>query len=304
MHRVKVPPKLITGQEIRIISPASVVEEEYVINAANALTELDYKATYGKHVFSAENQFAGRDSFRLADFQEALDDEKVKAIICARGGYGSIRIASGIHFKKFRKNPKWIAGFSDITVFHSLLNCHFHIASIHSPMPVNFSSPDYRTNLKELDNILKGKAEAIIVSPDPLNRLGTAEANLVGGNLSILINLQSTAFEIETDNAILFIEDVGEQLYHLDRMMQNLLLSGKLSKLKGLVVGALTDMSDKKIAFGKSPNEIVYDAVKDFGYPVAFNYPGGHISDNRPFVLGNRATLEVTASGSKLITHS
>jgi muramoyltetrapeptide carboxypeptidase len=246
------------------------------------------------------NQFAGTDKERLSDFQDALNDRQLKAIFCARGGYGSMRIVNQLDFTAFRKNPKWIAGFSDITVFHSLLNCHFHVASIHSTMPANFDSPRFTSNLKGLDKLLKGEYIEIALPHDEMNRTGKGIGRLVGGNLSILINLQATPFEVITHDSILFLEDVGEQLYHLDRMMQNLLLSGKLSKLKGLIVGNLTDMKDKQRPFGKTPHEIILDAVKDFRYPVAFNFPAGHADNNVPFILGGTVKLEVDRSGAKI----
>jgi len=209
-----------------------------------------------------------------------------------------MRIVKELYFKTFRKCPKWIAGFSDITVFHSLLNCHYKVATLHSPMPVNFNSPHFETNLEALNTLLKRNFGTLELVPDPLNRLGNATGKLVGGNLSILINLQSTPFEIIPNGNILFLEDVGEQLYHLDRMLQNLLLSGKLSNLKGLIVGGLTDMLDKKQPFGKTPNEIILDAVKEFGYPVAFGFPAGHMDNNVPFLMGTNVELEVKESGA------
>jgi muramoyltetrapeptide carboxypeptidase len=297
MPPVTWPASLSNGDEIRIVAPASVVEEEYVHNAAKALSDMGYHVTYGKLVFTTDNQYAGTDAQRLSDFQEALDDRKVKAIFCARGGYGSIRIVNRLDFTVFRKEPKWIVGFSDITVFHSLLNCHFNVPSIHSPMPVNFGSPFFAAGLEALDQLLKGERSGMEFDANPMNRSGEAMGKLVGGNLSLLINLQSTPFEIITRGAVLFIEDVGEQLYHLDRMMRNLLLSGKLNGLKGLIVGGMTEMSDKKRPFGKTPDEIVLDAVKDFNYPVAFSFPAGHMENNRPFLLGT--TVELSAGPSK-----
>jgi len=300
MRSVRIPQSLRKGDEVRIVAPASAVDEVYVRNAMKALSDLGYIVTLGKHIFTAHNQFAGNDKERLADFQEAIDDDNVKAIFCARGGYGSMRIVNQLDFTAFRKNPKWIAGFSDITVFHSVVNCYFHTASIHAPMPVNYSSPYFNANLKAFDSLLKGNFNDIIVPPDLLNRFGSVTGKLVGGNISILINLQSTPFEIVSNGNILFLEDVGEQLYHLDRMMQNLLLSGKLSNLRGLIVGGLTDMQDKKRPFGKNPNEIVLDAVKNFQYPVAFNFPAGHMENNVPFLMGTDIELEVTTTQAKI----
>jgi muramoyltetrapeptide carboxypeptidase len=300
MYKVNMPPSLSIDDEMRIVAPASIVEKEYVDNAASALADLGYRITLGEHIFSNFHQFSGTDPDRLSDFQKALDDRNVKAIFCARGGYGSIRIMDKINFSGFRKNPKWIVGFSDITVFHSLLNCHYHIASIHSPMPVNFNSPHFSENLQQLNDILKGEPKPLYAPADPLNRNGVATGQLVGGNLSILHNLQATPFEIITDDAILFIEDVGEQLYHLDRMMQNLLLSGKISCLRGLIVGGLTDMTDKKRPFGRTPKEIILDNVRNYSFPVAFNFSAGHMANNVPFIIGGRVELNVKEKGTIL----
>lgn len=301
MYKVKLPKPLSANDEIRIVAPASVVDNEYIENTVKALTDLGYKVSLGKNLFNGFNQFSGTDEERLDDFQEALDDKNISAIFCARGGYGSVRIINKLNFTGFQKTPKWIVGFSDITVFHSFLNCKLNIATIHSPMPVNFKSPHFNDNLSQLNGILRGNMGKIHIKSDPLNSPGNVSGRLVGGNLSILLNLQSTPFEIDTKDAILFIEDVGEQLYHLDRMMQNLILSGKLSHLKGLIVGGMTDMSDKTRPFGKTPNEIVHEAVKDFGYPVIFNFPAGHMSNNVPFILGAKVQLISAPKESELI---
>ncbi|MBA7684357.1 putative murein peptide carboxypeptidase [subsurface metagenome] len=230
-------PKLLTkGDEIRIVAPASAVQKDYIDKSVVALSGLGYKTTVGKYVFSEDNQFAGTDEERLRDFQDAVNDQKVKAVFCARGGYGSSRIIDKIDFSDFRSNAKWIVGFSDITVFHSLMNCTYNIATIHSPMPVNSESSYFASNLKQLDEILRGKRNDIQIPYHPLNRKGQSRGKITGGNLSILHNLQSTPFEIKTENTVLFIEDMGEQLYHLDRMLNNLLLSGKFLKRPGRIM--------------------------------------------------------------------
>lgn len=297
MRSVKMPPWLSANDEIRIVAPASAVEKSYIENAVKAISDLGYKVTLGKHIFEVFNQYAGTDPERLTDFQEALNDPAVKAIFCARGGYGSIRIIDQLDFSYFRKNPKWIVGFSDITVFHSLLNGYFNIASIHSPMPVNFNSPFFAGNLKQLDNILKGRSEDITIPCEMLNKHGVGKGPLRGGNISILQNLQATPFELQSRGAILFIEEVGEQLYHLDRMMQNLVRSGKLSKINGLIVGGMTEMKDKQRPFGKTPNEIILEATEQYNFPVAFNFPAGHMENNIPFLLGSMTELSVNESG-------
>jgi len=293
MGNLRTPSPLLPGDEIRIVSPASAVEREYIEKSMKSLIGLGYRATLGNNIFSVFNQFAGTDQERTADFQEAINDPQVKAIFCARGGYGSIRIIDKIDFSKLNKNPKWIVGFSDITVFHTLLNNTFKIETLHSPMPVNFESPQFVENFTQLNRILQGQKPKIVIPGNSLNRKGHKKGTLVGGNLSILYSLQSTPYEIDTKNKILFIEDVGEQLYHLDRMLQNFLLSGKFKDLKGLVIGGMTDMQDKKRPFGKTPYEIILDAVKKYNYPVLFDFPAGHTDNNIPFILGAEVGLMI-----------
>lgn len=291
------------GDEIRVVAPASTVKKNYIDKSISALTAFGYHPVCGKNIFSEYNQFAGTDKQRGYDFQEAIDDKNVKAIFCARGGYGSLRIIDKIDFSAFRNNPKWIVGFSDITVFHSLINQKFNTASIHAPMPINSDGPYFNENLKHLNSLLKGEKKSIKISPHSLNRTGLSTGKIIGGNLSIIYNLQATTFEINTDNAILFIEDVGEQLYHLDRMMNNLLLSGKLKNLSGLIVGGMTEMQDKKRPFGKTAYEIVNDAVKSFDFPVSFNFPAGHMENNTPFLLGAEVELEVNKGDAAVLKY-
>lgn len=291
---------LNTGDEIRIVAPASVVQKPYVKNTVKSLEELGFTVSLGKHVFSVLNQFAGDDEQRLSDFQEALDDSRVKAVFCARGGYGSVRIFSRVDYSAFQSNPKWIVGFSDITLFHVFVNQYMHLPSIHAPMPVNFSSPHFRKNLQKLDSLLRQGYTSIKAPAHPLNINGSCVAEVVGGNLSILYSLQGTPYEFKSDGKILFFEDVGEQLYHLDRILQNFSLSGKLQKIKGLIVGGFTDMKDKKRPFGKSAEEIVHSHVDTLKVPVAFRFPAGHIENNEPFILGAEAKLIVSKEGSLL----
>jgi len=294
------PAFLLPGDEIRIISPASAPEKDYIDKTAQALQKLGYKVTLGKNALTVYHQFAGEDNLRLEDAQSAMDEKQVKAIFCARGGYGSIRIIDKLDFSHFRENPKWIVGFSDITVFHSLLNGQYRIPTIHSPMPVNYESPAFNENLDQLNDLLQGKLSAVQFGSHSLNRMGVTEGRLIGGNLSILHNLQSTPYEVDAKGKILFIEDVGEQLYHLDRMLNNFRLSGKLDSLSGLIVGSMTDMKDKKRPFGKSAYEIIAEAVKSYNYPLAFGFEAGHTENNVPFILGADIEFRVSKSGSEI----
>jgi muramoyltetrapeptide carboxypeptidase len=220
-----------------------------------------------------------------------LDNEYVKGIICVRGGYGTVRIIDSLNFELFQKQPKWLAGFSDITVLHSHIH-KLNIATLHSTMPISFSS-----NTTEAINSLKaalfGEDISIEVSAHPLNRIGEAKGQIVGGNLSVLYSLIGSPSEIDTKDKIVFIEDLDEYLYHIDRMMMNLKRSGYLSHLKGLIVGGMSKMNDNKIPFGKEAEKIIYDAVCEYDYPVCFGFPAGHISDNRAIKLGQIAHLKV-----------
>jgi len=301
MSTIIFPPALKKGDEIRIVAPASAVKKDYVNKTVEVISGLGYQVSLGKHIFSRFNQFAGTDEERRFDFQEALNDENVKAIFCARGGYGSLRIIRSIDFSLFKYKPKWIIGFSDITVFHTVINQSFHTATMHAPMPINVDSPYFNTNLKQLNLLLSGVINDIKIPYHPLNRKGLCEGRIAGGNLSIIHNLQATPFELKTSDSILFIEDIGEQLYHLDRMMQNLLLSGKLESLNGLIVGAFTEMKDKQRSFGKTPYEIVMESVNQFNFPVVFDFPSGHIENNHPFLLGAGVEIKVDEKSTDLI---
>jgi muramoyltetrapeptide carboxypeptidase len=300
MQTIIIPQPLGINDEIRIIAPASAVEQDYIDKTIQSLVDLGFKVSLGKYIMERFHQFAGKDWQRAEDFQEAINDPDVGAIFCARGGYGSIRIITKIDFSTLLDRPKWLAGFSDVTAFHSFLNRTLNISTIHAPMPVNVDSPYFAENLVKLKSILDGKIPEIHLEPHAQNLKGKGKGKLVGGNLSIIYSLQSTRFELDTRGNILFIEDVGEQLYHLDRMMQNLFLSGKLDELAGLVVGGMTDMKDKKRPFGQTAFEIINDTVKCFDYPVAFGFPAGHIDNNVPFILGPDAELEVNDTGAHL----
>jgi muramoyltetrapeptide carboxypeptidase len=286
------PKSLIKDSKIAIISPAGAVDKKFV-SAAN-----DYflKAGFSPEIFPFAkgqfNKYSGTDNARLKDLQTAFDREDISAILCARGGYGCIRIIDKLDFRKFIKSPKWLIGFSDITILHSAINSH-GILSIHGPMAKAFFEEPESDSVTQLINILKGKVPEYQLKPHPQNRVGKAEATLTGGNLSTIYSLQGTKYEINTKDKILFIEDLCEQLYHLDRMMNNLKLSGKLAELKGLIVGRFTEMQDGEITFGKTVNEIILEHTADYDYPVCFDFPAGHISNNMPIVNGMNYNLEV-----------
>lgn len=284
------PPYLKKGDKIGILATARKISKQDIEPAIAILKSLGLEVVLGKNLFRSDNQFSGTDEQRAADLQAMLDDPSIKAIISARGGYGTIRIVDKINFKKFKKQPKWVIGYSDITVLHS----HIHnmgIETLHATMPINFKKNKEAT--ESLHRALFGKKLTYEFKAHPLNRKGEAKAEVIGGNLSLLYALAGSDSDIDTKEKILFIEDLDEYLYHIDRMMLNLKRSGKLKDLKGLIVGGMTDMKDNTIPFGKTAEEIILDAVKEYKYPVCFNFPAGHIDRNLALYLGRKIKLSV-----------
>ena len=227
-----------------------------------------------------------------------IDNPDIKAIICARGGYGTVRILDLIDFSDLKANPKWIAGYSDVTALHSTLH-NLNITSLHSTMPVNFSD-NTKTSLESLKQTLFGNLISYNFPRHKLNRIGHTKGKVVGGNLSIIYSLLGSNTDINTDGKILFLEDLDEYLYHVDRMMMNLKRNGKLSKLAGLIVGGMSNMNDNTIPFGKSAIEIIAESVSEYDYPVAFNFPAGHIDNNNTIILGQNANLTIDRKNSNL----
>ncbi len=294
------PGFLQQGDRIQIVSPAGKVNKDKILSGTDLLEEQGFEVLFGDHVFTNHFQFAGTDEERLRDLQQALDDPKCKAIICARGGYGSIRIADQINFTQFKKNPKWLVGFSDITVLHSLFQKE-GFCSIHGAMPGFYLDEGQPSeSFLSLMKILKGEKLEIECPTEKLNRKGVSEAPIIGGNLSILYSLLGTSIEPDTNDKILFIEDLSEYLYHLDRIMHSLKLSGKLAHLKGLVVGQFTDMKDNDSPFGQSVEEIILNAVKEYDFPVCFNFPVGHVDQNLPLMVGAKYQLDVSDNSAQL----
>jgi len=289
-----IPPFLKRGDRIRIISPAGKVQKDKILSGIELLLEEGFEVIVGNHVFDRYFQYAGYDRQRAADLQEAIADADTKAIICARGGYGTVRILEMTDFSGLFKNPKWIAGFSDVTVLHNLLN-KYRIASIHGAMPGFFlENKKPSKSFFSLMELLRN-GTSIIESPNhELNRVGSCSGELVGGNLSLIYSLQGTPWQLDTNGKILVIEDLSEYLYHLDRMMQNLKLTGQLKNLAGLVVGGFTEMKDNDSPFGKTAYEIIFDAVRDYSYPVCFDVSVGHIPKNISLMLGGNYHLEVS----------
>lgn len=284
------PPYLKTGDKIGIVACARKVSEEELVPAFIAFKNWGLTIAPGKNLFKEKDQFAGTDEERAEDMQLMLDDPSIKAIICARGGYGILRIIDKLNFTSFIKNPKWIIGFSDVTVLHAHIH-NLNIETLHAKMLIDFMKDEGSSDT--VKQALFGILTDYKMPSYPLNRRGTATGELVGGNLSLLYALSGSVSAIDTHGKILFIEDLDEYLYHIDRMMMNLKRSGKLSHLAGLIVGGMTGMKDNKIPFGKNAEEIILDAVKEYNYPVCFHFPAGHVDRNFSLYLGRKVQLKV-----------
>jgi len=288
------PQYLKKGDRIALVSPARKITREELAPAIKLFTDWGLDVVQGEHLYASYKQFAGSDEERRADMQQMLDDESIRAIVSSRGGYGTVRIIDRLDFSRFVESPKWIVGYSDVTVLHSHIHRHFNIETLHAIMPVNLKDKcEGNRSLNSLKKALFGKEISYTIPSGPNNRKGTCKGQLVGGNLSILYSLTNTNSDIDTNGKILFIEDLDEYLYHIDRMMMNLRRSGKLEGLAGLIVGAMTKMHDNSIPFEKTTEEIIAEAVDDYPYPVCFNFPAGHLDDNRALILGREVKLEV-----------
>ncbi len=296
---MKTPKNLRFGDTVAIISTARKITKTELKPAIKVLESWGLKYKLGKTIGAEDHQFAGNDALRTADFQNALDDETVNAIWCARGGYGTIKMVDGIDFSAFVKNPKWIVGYSDITILHS----HIHnlgVANIHGQMCLEIEKRTQESR-DTLRDALFGNFNAISYNLNKSqNRKGTAKGVIVGGNLSVLYSTIGSQTEYISEGKILFIEDLDEMLYHIDRMMMNLKRSGFLKNLAGLIVGGMSDMRDNTVSFGKTAEQIIAEAVSEYNYPVCFNFPAGHIEDNRALVFGKSIALEVTDTTATL----
>jgi len=291
------PSYLKKGDTILIIATARARNKEQIQPAIEILKSWGLKVETGKNIFKKHHQFAGTDKERSHDLQWAIDHKTAKAILIAGGGYGTLRIMDKVNFKNLKKNPKWIAGYSDTTVIQNRVK-NLKIACIHSTMAFQFEKNKEAT--LSLKTLLFGEKISYAIPKNKLNRKGTVEGEIVGGNLSLLYALSGSVDDISTKNKILFIEDLDEQLYHIDRMMLQLKRSGKLSGLKGLIVGGMSDMKDNAVPFGKIAEEIILDAVKEYKYPVCFNFPAGHIEKNMALYFGKKARLSVSSAKSTL----
>jgi len=293
---IKTPPYLKKGDTIGIVCPAGYMPTEKVTECIRVLQEeWGFNVKVGKTVGGdSPNYFSGSDEERLNDFQQMLDDDGVHAVLCARGGYGMGRIIDQVNFKKFKRQPKWIIGYSDITVLHAHLYSNYYISSLHAPMAAAFNDAGYLNRyVQSLKNALDGKWAKYSCEPHELNRTGEAIGELIGGNLALLSNVVGTESDMKTRGRILFIEDVGEYLYNVDRMFFHLKRSGKLSKIAGLIIGGFTDVKDTDRPFGKPVYELIHDVVKDYNYPVCFGFPVSHGKENYALKIGAGYKLKV-----------
>lgn len=299
MKALVIPPYLSEGDLISIVTPASHIDQEVVLKAVRMLENSGFRVTLGEHVFTTEGPFAGSDDERLRDLQKATDDHKVKAVLCSRGGYGMSRIVDRIDFSVLKRHPKWYVGYSDITSLHLWLNAVCGIASLHAEMPLNYSNTACSPQCYEtMVRALRGEAE-------PVRWTAANEASfavtgpVTGGNLSLIYSLNGTAAQPDTEGAILFIEEIGEKFYHLDRMLTAMRMTGMLKNLSALLVGGMENITEGEHVFNQTVEEVVMNVAGGYGYPVLFNFPAGHINDNRALYLGRNASLK--QNGNKAV---
>lgn len=292
----KIPPYLEKGDLVGVICPAGFMPMEKAQTCIDVLQDWGYKVKVGSTVGGdSNNYFSGSDEDRLQDFQMMLDDEQVKAILCARGGYGTGRIIDKLNFSGFIKKPKWIIGFSDITVLHAHVYTNFKIASLHAPMAAAFNDGQHKNEyVLSLRKALAGKKARYTCSAHSFNRKGEAVGELIGGNLTLLAHLIGSPSDCKTKGKILFMEDIGEYLYNVDRMLSQLKRSGKLNKLAGLVIGGFSENKDTERPFGQTAYEIIRDMVKEFDYPVCFGFPVSHEKENVALKVGVGYKLRVS----------
>ncbi len=285
------PPYLKKGDKVAITCPAKKLPHP-MTDAIALLESWGLEVVLGETVTASYHQFAGDDALRAADLQRFIADRSIKAIFAARGGYGTIRMIDEVDFMPIKEAPKWIIGFSDITVLHAHLFAVFGLQSVHGQMPMTI--PDGTTaSLETLRKALFGEELNYTFSAEKLNREGEAQGILIGGNLTLLVAVSGSVSDLDYSNKILFIEDVGEYLYAIDRMMRTLKRAGKLKNLAGLIVGAFTELKDNDIPFGQTVEEIIFEAVKEYNYPVCFGFPAGHISNNQALIFGKTLNLSV-----------
>ena len=288
---IKQPPYLKKGDKIALVCPAKKLPKP--IDSAIAILESwGLEVIIGESVYASHHQFAGTDKLRTDDIQRFLNDPTIKAIICGRGGYGSIRIIDDLDFTVFASQPKWFVGFSDVTIILSHIFAQTQTQCLHAQMPYTFDDSTEEA-IQSLKKSLFGEAQQYQYKSEYKNRAGSCEGLLIGGNLTLLAMMQGSVSEMDFDNKILFLEDVGEQEYSIDRMMRMLKRAGKLENLRGLIIGAFNEIEEEKIPFGQTADEVIWQVVKDYSYPVCFNFPTGHIDNNLSMALGAQVALTI-----------
>jgi muramoyltetrapeptide carboxypeptidase len=296
-----IPPYLRKGDTIGMVCPAGFMPRENFQTCIDVLQQWEFNVKLGSTAGHQFHYFSGTDEERLADLQQMMDDDSVNAILCARGGYGMSRIIDDLDFKKFCKHPKWIIGYSDITVLHAHIFRQYKIATLHAPMAGAFNDEQYHNEyVQSLKQALLGNAADYSVPPNELNREGECKGRLVGGNLALVAHLIGSASSFNTKNKILFLEDIGEYLYNIDRMMIQLKRAGMLDKLAGLIFGGFTDVKDTTVPFGANIKDILQHHVKDYDYPVCYDFPVSHEKENYALKVGLRHKLSVTAGSVRL----
>jgi len=295
------PPFLKTGDTIAIVAPSGILKNrnDEVARAVELLKNWGLNAIIGEHVFSKSDHFAGTDAERCEDFQEALDDPKISAIWCARGGYGTVRILNKLDYTEFKKKPKWIIGYSDITALHNQVhNAGFQ--SIHALMCVSLTRDlnEIKETVSTFKSTIFGNPVEYNLKGSKYNKLGNASGELVGGNLTILHTMLGSRTSIDTSGKILFIEEIGEYKYHIDRMLQSLKRAGYFDNCAGLIVGDMSKLRKNTTLWGSSVEQLVLDALSEYDFPIAFNMPAGHEKDNRAMVLGRTIQLDVSKEGT------
>jgi muramoyltetrapeptide carboxypeptidase len=295
------PPLLKSGDKIGIVATGRKVSVNNVETSRKIFASWGIEVITSPNLHSNEhNYLAGSDLERLSDFQQMLDNPDIKAIVCARGGYGTTRIIDALDFSSLYKNPKWIVGFSDVTALHLKL-FKVGIKSVHGTMPLLFSNPENYSSIESLRRSLVGESEVITSRPNPLNKFGKATAPIMGGNLSLIVDSIGTSTDPDTNGKILVLEEIDEYKYKIDRMLMHLKRSGKLDNLAGLIVGHMTDIKDPELPFGETIEEIVVRKMTKKNYPIAFNFPIGHENPNLAWVHGSVMTLNVTEAGAQLL---
>ena len=295
---IKIPPYLKPGNKIAITCPAGYTIKEKALRCIETLQGWGFEVILGKTLGSnSQNYFSGTDEERVSELQEMIDDKNIDAILFGRGGYGLTRIIDMLNFKKFIKRPKWLIGYSDITVLHTHVLNNYGIASMHAPMAGAFneieSSSEY---IESLHKSLTGEKIKYTCQPHELNREGEVSGQLTGGNLSLLANVIGTASDFDTKNKILFIEDTGEYLYNVDRMLYHLKRSRKFDKLAGLIIGGFTEMKDTERPFGKPIDQLIHDIISEYDFPVCYNFPVSHTKENVALKIGLPYRLKITAT--------